>query len=111
RGAGLGHADKREPARTRSDASVRAGRPVRPVRSTAPVSDGPSAPRWARAAAVLLGAALYALSLPPWDWACLGWVALVPLLLIVRGRRPRRAVGVCALQRVARSWLVGHRLA
>jgi len=48
------------------------------------VSDGPSAPRWARAAAVLLGAALYALALPPWDWEWLGWVALAPLLLSLR---------------------------
>ncbi len=50
------------------------------------MSDGPPVPRWARAAAVLLGAALYALALPPWNYAALAWVTLVPLLLAIRGR-------------------------
>jgi len=71
------------------------------------VSDGPSAPRWARAAAVLLGAALYALSLPPWDWACLGWVALVPLLLIVREEPAPWAFRYGMLYGVACAWAVG----
>ena len=41
--------------------------------------------------AVFTGAALYALGLPPFDFAVAGWVALVPLLLGVRGRDPRNA--------------------
>jgi apolipoprotein N-acyltransferase len=36
--------------------------------------------------AVASGAVLYGLAFPPYDWAALAWVALVPLLLIVRGR-------------------------
>ena len=75
------------------------------------MSDGPSAPRWARAAAVLLGAALYALSLPPWDWEWLGWVALVPLLLVVRGRPPLWALGYGALYGYACSCAVAGWLA
>lgn len=38
-----------------------------------------------RVAALLAGAMSYALALPPFDIACFGWVALVPLLLAVRG--------------------------
>jgi len=41
--------------------------------------------------AIVAGAALYALGLPPLDFALAGWVALVPLLLGVRGRDPRSA--------------------
>jgi apolipoprotein N-acyltransferase len=37
-----------------------------------------------RSAAVALGGILYALALPPFDWACFGWLTLVPLLWVVR---------------------------
>jgi apolipoprotein N-acyltransferase len=37
-----------------------------------------------RTAAVALGGILYALALPPFDWAVCGWLTLVPLLWVVR---------------------------
>jgi apolipoprotein N-acyltransferase len=43
--------------------------------------------------ALIVGAALYGLAFPPRDWAILGWFALVPLLLTVRGRSARWAFG------------------
>ena len=43
--------------------------------------------------ALIVGAALYGLAFPPHDWAMLGWIALVPLLLAVRGRSTRWAFG------------------
>ena len=75
------------------------------------MSDRLSASRTARAAAVLLGATLYGLALPPWNWACLGWVALVPLLLVVRGRSPLWAFGYGALYGYACSCVVAGWLA
>ncbi|HJW69902.1 MAG TPA: hypothetical protein VJ829_11140, partial [Candidatus Binatia bacterium] len=39
-----------------------------------------------RLLAVAAGAILYGLAFPPHDHAVLAWVALVPLLLVVRGR-------------------------
>jgi len=75
------------------------------------VSDGPPVPRWARAAAVLLGAALYALALPPWDWACLGWVALVPLILAVRRQSTVRAFWFGLAYGVGCAWGVAGWLA
>src|SRR5438132_12556585 len=38
--------------------------------------------------ALLLGASLYALALPPFDYNVFGWVLLTPLLMVIRGRRP-----------------------
>jgi apolipoprotein N-acyltransferase len=35
---------------------------------------------------VLIGSIFYALALPPFDWAPFGWLALVPLLLVVRSQ-------------------------
>lgn len=75
------------------------------------MSDGPPVPRWARAAAVLLGAALYALALPPWDWACLGWVALVPLLVVVRPLPVGQAFTYGVLYGCACPWAIGPWLA
>ena len=46
-----------------------------------------------RALACLVGAALYALALPPFGWSALAWVALVPLLLAVRRSDARAAFG------------------
>ena len=69
------------------------------------------ASRWARVAAVPLGAALYALALPPWDWACLGWVALVPLILMVRDRPVAWAFGYGMVYGVACAWAVAGWLA
>lgn len=37
-------------------------------------------------AALILGGALYALAFPPYGWSVLAWIAVVPLLLVVRGR-------------------------
>jgi len=51
----------------------------------------------ARAAAVAAGAGLYALALPPLDAGELAWLTLVPLLLVVRGARPRAAFAHGAL--------------
>jgi apolipoprotein N-acyltransferase len=53
------------------------------------------------------GAALYALALPPFDWAPFGWLALVPLVLIVRGRSPAWALGYGALYGLLSAWAVG----
>ena len=75
------------------------------------MSDGPPVPRWARAAAVLLGAALYALALPPWDWAWLGWVALVPLLVVVRPLPVGQAFTYGVLYGCACPWAIGPWLA
>src|SRR5439155_963840 len=79
--------------------------------SAGPVRDGPPVPGWARAAAVLLGAALYALALPPWDWACLGWVALVPLILAVRRQSTVRAFWFGLAYGVGCAWGVAGWLA
>ena len=57
--------------------------------------------------AILTGAALYALGLPPFDVALAGWVALVPLLLGIRGRDPRRAFVFGALYGYACTLAVG----
>ncbi len=47
--------------------------------------------------AALLGGALYALALPPFDLPAAGWFVLVPLLLRVRSQRPGRAFVAGAL--------------
>jgi apolipoprotein N-acyltransferase len=44
-----------------------------------------------RIAGVLLSALLYALAFPPMGWSALAWLALVPLLLVVRDQSPRSA--------------------
>jgi apolipoprotein N-acyltransferase len=43
---------------------------------------------------VILGAALYGLAFPPFDFSSAAWVALVPLLLALRGLSPARAFGL-----------------
>ncbi len=45
------------------------------------------------AAALLAGAACYALAFPPVDAAGLAWLTLVPLLLVLPGRTPAQAFG------------------
>jgi len=50
-----------------------------------------------RPLAVILGGGLYALALPPFDLTPAAWVTLVPLLVLVRGRRARVAFGWGAL--------------
>lgn len=42
----------------------------------------------------LASGVLFALALPPFNHAWLGWVALAPLLVAARGRRPLEAVGL-----------------
>jgi apolipoprotein N-acyltransferase len=49
----------------------------------------------------LLSGLLFAFSLPPFNWEWLGWVAFVPLLAGVPGRRPLEAVGLGMLAGVA----------
>ncbi|HYR95509.1 MAG TPA: hypothetical protein VEM57_02190, partial [Candidatus Binatus sp.] len=46
------------------------------------------------AAAAALSAVLYAAAVPPWSIDVLAPVALVPLLLALRGRRPAAALGL-----------------
>jgi apolipoprotein N-acyltransferase len=61
---------------------------------------------------LVVGAALYALAFPPFDWSVCAWVALVPLLLVVRGRSPwagfgwGAAYGYCCTCFLGASWLV-----
>lgn len=40
-------------------------------------------------AALVLGAALYTLASPPFDWSLAGWFALAPLFLVLRGKASR----------------------
>jgi apolipoprotein N-acyltransferase len=56
------------------------------------------------ALAVLAGAVLYTLALPPFDFAACGWLVIVPLLLLVRGRTPRNAFWVSLLFGCACEW-------
>lgn len=53
-----------------------------------------------RLAAVVLGGVLYGLAYPPLALRPLAWVALVPLLLVVRRSRPTAAAGYGALYAV-----------
>ncbi len=75
------------------------------------MTSGPSAGRWARAAAIVVGAALYALALPPWDVECLAWLALVPLLLVARVLPARRAFAYGVVYGCACPWAIGPWLA
>ena len=60
----------------------------------------------ARAALVLVGAGCYWLAFAPVDCALAGWLALVPVLLAVRGESPRRAFLYGALFGFASPWLI-----
>lgn len=55
---------------------------------------------------VAAGAGLYALALPPFDVAALAWVTLVPLLLVVRGRRALHAFGYGAAYGFVMGWAI-----
>jgi apolipoprotein N-acyltransferase len=57
-------------------------------------------------AAPVVGALLYALAFPPFDWAPAAWLTLVPLLLAVRSGDARRAFRMGALYGLASGWLV-----
>ena len=57
-----------------------------------------------RIAAILLGAVLNALALPPFDWSACGWFALVPLLLVVRGQPTASAFAYGVLGGYAYGW-------
>jgi len=63
----------------------------------APRGSRPGGPLTAVAASLASGA-LYALLFPPFGWVALSWVALVPLILALRGRGPLAAAGLAALQ-------------
>jgi apolipoprotein N-acyltransferase len=56
--------------------------------------------------AAAAGAALYALALPPFDWAVAGWVALLPLLLAIRGLPTPRAFACGAVYGCVCGWAV-----
>jgi apolipoprotein N-acyltransferase len=57
-----------------------------------------------RIAAVLAGGILYALALPPWDWAVCGWLTLVPLLWAIRGQSVGSAFRLGLLYGYAVGW-------
>jgi apolipoprotein N-acyltransferase len=57
-----------------------------------------------RAAAVLAGGVLYALALPPFDWAACGWLTLVPLLWAIRGESIASAFRLGLLYGYAAAW-------
>lgn len=59
-----------------------------------------------RVLAVLAGAGCYAAALPPFDHPLAGWLTLVPLLLVLRGRRPLAAGAWGALYGFACGWAV-----
>lgn len=59
-----------------------------------------------RLLAVSVGAGLYALALPPFDVSILAWVTLVPLLLVVRGRRALYAFGYGAAYGFVMGWAI-----
>lgn len=40
---------------------------------------------------LILGAGLYTLAAPPYEWASAAWVALAPLFFVIRGKTPRGA--------------------
>jgi len=54
--------------------------------------------------AIAGGAALYALALPRFDLWPFAWLALVPLILVVRGRAAGAAVGYGALAGFVSGW-------
>ena len=56
--------------------------------------------------AALVGALLYGLALPPYDVSAAGWFAIVPLLLVVRGRDPWSAFRVGVLSGFLSAWVV-----
>lgn len=58
--------------------------------------------------AVLVSAGLYALSFPPWGFAGLIWIALVPLLAVLRQTRPARSFLAGLLWGTTMIWAVGH---
>src|SRR5690242_4644249 len=57
-----------------------------------------------RAAAVILGGILYALALPPFDWATCGWLTLVPLLWAIRRESVGSALRLGLLYGYAAAW-------
>lgn len=61
-----------------------------------------------RALAVIASALLYAAAFPPWNLHGLAWVALIPLLLALRGVPPWRSLWLGMLWGVAMIWAVGH---
>jgi len=63
------------------------------------------------ATALLIGTALYALAFPPFDSSVTAWMALVPLLISVRGRTTRWAFFYGALYGFACAWGVAGWLA
>jgi len=59
-----------------------------------------------RVAAVLLGGILYALALPPFDWAVCGWLTLVPVLWAIRGESPASAFRYGVLYGYTFGWAI-----
>src|SRR5688572_2599609 len=59
-----------------------------------------------RVLAAIAGGVLYALALPPFDLSAFAWVALVPLLWVVRGQSPGSAFRYGILAGYAMAWAV-----
>jgi len=59
-----------------------------------------------RVLAVVVGACLYALALPPYDHSWAGWLTLVPLLSVIRGCSPGQAFAYGALYGFAAPWAI-----
>ena len=59
-----------------------------PRKSTAAPAQGPATPWWLAIPLSLAGGCLVFLSFPTWDQFPLQWIALVPLLVALRGRGP-----------------------
>jgi apolipoprotein N-acyltransferase len=57
-----------------------------------------------RVAAVLAGGVLYALALPPFDWAACGWLTVVPLLWAIRRESVGSAFRLGLLYGYAAAW-------
>jgi apolipoprotein N-acyltransferase len=60
-----------------------------------------------RIALIVAAAAAQTLALPPWRLAPLAWIALVPLLLALRGLRPRAGFAAGLLWGILAIWGVG----
>jgi len=64
--------------------ALRIGKASSPKKKTSPT---PSRVRFIQdISLVALGAVLYTLASAPFEWASLGWIALTPLFVLIRGR-------------------------
>ena len=59
-----------------------------------------------RPVAVVFGGVLYALALPPFDWAVCGWLTLAPLIWVLRGQSAATAFRYGVLYGYVSGWAV-----